>query len=199
MLKAQASEESALGFNFVCTVRAFGGFRIESLSKKIDLVKRCTKKYYDAAIVLVGTIDLISDDFEILTFLDRFKKLLLKLNNQLEPKCVVVIGYFPRAFCKKLSCDPGRCLYVHPGFGKNQPVDLNIRISKVNKRINELIQYDVRFQSFKFVDFCSRVFNLGTLRTSFGNFLSYDGLHLSNIGNEYVDKWLTKFLNDKEW
>lgn len=199
MFKGQANERSEIGRKFACSIRAFGGFKMDSLSDKLDLVKTCIKGYYDAGIVLVGTVDLISDDFEMWSFMEKLKKLLLKFHYHIGCKHVVVIGFIPRAFCKSRTCSLTQCLYIHPGFSKVLPSDLNIRVWKVNKAVNEIIKYDERFKYFKFMNCCDRIMKLGSLDTSYGNFLSYDGLHLSKSGNHVLDNWLTKFLSDMEW
>ena len=198
MFKGQAAEGSEIQCKFICTIRAFGGFTIDGLSHKLDSVKGCIYGYYDACVVLMGTNDLVRENFDIWSFMNNFKQILLKFHSRLGCKHVIVLGFLPRAFCKR-NCKTNDCLYIHRGRGKISASEFNARIWKTNKGIRELITYDDRFRSFKFVNFCDRIVKLGDADNSFGKFLSVDGLHMSKFGNSLFDKWLIKFLNDMEW
>jgi len=199
MLKGQAQEGSEIGRKYVCSVRAFGGFKIDSLSCKLNSVKTCVHGYYHAGVVLVGTNDIISDDFDIWTFMRKLKELLLRFHSQIKSEHVIVLGFFPRSFCKRKNCNTNECMYIHKGYCKMHPIQYNSRILNVNKGVEEFIKFDMRFRSFKYANFFQKVVKLGSIDNSYKNFLSYDGLHLSDNGNVILDEWLTKFLNDMEW
>lgn len=198
MLKGQARPGSKVGDGFICSVRAFGGFKMNKLGEKLDFVKNCIKGYYQAGIVSFGTNDLISDDFEIWHFMDQLKELLLKFQTIIECKHVLVLGFMPRAYCRR-ACKTSKCLYIHKGHSKKLPIDFNVRVNKVNYGIDNFIRYDTRFKSFKFLNFCPEINKLGTLSNSFDDFLSLDGLHLSDVGNEILDTWIYQYLSDMTW
>ena len=162
-------------------------------------MQSCVYNYYQAAVILVGTINLLSDDFDTWRFIKQLQNYLLYFHYKFGFKHVVVLGFLPRAYCKMKNCEISQCLYLHRGHSKNLPTDLNFRIHKVNKAIGEFIKFDTRFKSFRFADFEYKINKLGKISNSYGNFLSKDGLHLSDSGNKLFDKWLFKYLSEINW
>ena len=200
MLKHQAGQKSKVAEKYVCSVRAFGGFNLNSLSDKLDLVKSGVQGYYHVSILFVGTNDLISDQFDMWKFISNLKAFLTKFHDKIKCKHVLVLGFMPRSYCNRKYCMTSDCKYLHRGAGKNFPVDLNRRVKKVNDAVGSFIRFDERFVNrFKFLNFFTEINSLGSINNSFGSFLSEDGLHLSDLGNELLDDWLFNFLQDMIW
>ena len=194
MLKGQAKEGSMLAKKYFCSVSAFGGYRLSQLDDQLSNVKAAAYGHFNAGVIFAGTNDLaVQCNFDMQSFIDNLKNLLLKFLFCTGIEKIVVVGFTPRAYCMKSNCG-ARCLYLHRDETAILPVDYHRRIAKVNKEVASFIKHDDRFRQFQFLDIFSRIAIRGNWLDSYGGLLHDDGLHFSNSGNRLLDECLFKYL-----
>ena len=192
MLKWQGSESSLLGTHYICSTRAFSGYNLEKLAQTLDLVKDEAAGYFDIAVISAGTNSLMEENFDKHKFITSLKNFLIAFNEKFCCKHVIVLGFFPRAYCMATGCVPQRCRYLHV----ESPSILHRRIVQINNALSDLIKHDSRFiNGHSFVSMFGEIVKNGTWNNSFGRMLSIDGLHLSRKGNELLDKSLISYIN----
>ena len=134
-------------------------------------------------------------ELKVKTFTNDLSSLLINLMTRLEPQKLVVIGLLPRAYCKYChnELQQTHCKNIH--LGGTSIMSSNIFINKLNVVIKDftLKVMRVRFPSsvISFVSFREAMFMKGTVKDLFGGHLELDGLHLSEIGNDWLDNILT--------
>ena len=194
MLKWQGSESTLLGTHFACTTRAFSGYSLEGLTRNLDLVRDEAAGYYDIAIISAGTNNLMEEPFDLHKFMTCLKNFLILFNEKFRCNHVIVLGFFPRAYCMAQNCDPQRCWYLHV----ESPSILHRRIVQINNSLSDLMKHDSRFiNDYRFVSMFGQIVREGTWNNSFGRMLSFDGLHLSRKGNVLLDRSLFSFIKSQ--
>ena len=173
---------------------------MKGLNNQLNELSSRAKGYFGTCVAMVGTNDsyfdkLIVSELKVKTFTDDLSSLLINLMTRLEPQKLVVIGLLPRAYCKYChnELQQTHCKNIH--LGGTSIMSSNIFINKLNVVIKDftLKVMRVRFPSsvISFVSFREAMFMKGTVKDLFGGHLELDGLHLSEIGNDWLDNILT--------
>jgi lysophospholipase L1-like esterase len=134
--------------------------------------------------------------FGVSEFMNQLKKFMIELVKTFEGSKIVLIGLFPRAYCKHCTFKnvmPG-CRNLHQDI---KLWDMNRVINSINYRIKEVCEYDYRFrEKVEFLNLFRAVQSSGTRDNAYGGVLSKDGLHLSFKGNQLIDRFIFKALKE---
>ena len=131
------------------------------------------------------------DDTRLRDFNLDFTHFVSSLHTRLNPKKVIVISLFPRAYCKQTHQKGRRCYNSHPEDTDIQ--SLNLYLQKANAIIQGIIE-GKRFASVSFLRLNELICRRGNWSNLFGGFLKPDGLHMSPQGDKWLDQQLYKYM-----
>ena len=202
MLKDQGNEMSLLGQEFLCYIRHFGGYSLKGLSYELKNIAALSSHDVGTMIVMAGTNDThlseIDVDIRLGEFESNFNDFIANVHTRLNPKRIIVLSLFPRAYCKMThSKGKGHCRNVH------QDIDIKL-LNGFIQRANGIIQRAIRLRnelhpssSTSFLRSYELICRMGNWSDLFGGFLCKDGLHMSDLGNKWLDEQIKNFIMGK--